>query len=88
MIMKKDLSGEGFPCDLDYLAFFERCQEVYDTMILVLKERYRECNQLSVDRVVMFGGPQKAGDNTSIVDLERKKRGTIEVENMAGLQQF
>jgi len=44
---EKDLGGEGFPFDLTYLAFFKRCQEVYHTMMLILKDR---CNSGNVDK--------------------------------------
>ncbi len=33
---EKELSGEGFPFDLTYLAFYERCQSVYNSMEIIL----------------------------------------------------
>ena len=49
---ENDLSAEGFPFDLSYLTFFERCQELYDTMDRMLLEMNTSGELKKIDRTI------------------------------------
>ena len=47
---EKDLSAEGFPFDLTYLAFYERCRQVYDSMEIILVKMIKSGELKQMDR--------------------------------------
>ena len=49
---EKDLSAEGFPFDLSYLAFYERCRQVYDSMEIILEKMTESGKLREMDRTI------------------------------------
>jgi len=47
---ENDLSAEGFPFDLSYLTFFERCQELHDTIETMLLDNHKSHKLKNIDR--------------------------------------
>ena len=44
--------GEGFPFDLSYLAFYERCRHVYDSMEIILEKMTKSGKLRQIDRPI------------------------------------
>jgi len=47
---ENDLSAEGFPFDLSYLSFFERCQELHNTMNMMFIDMHKSGTLKKNDR--------------------------------------
>jgi hypothetical protein len=49
---EKELSAEGFPFDLSYLAFYERCRQVYGSMEIILEKMTKSGKLRQMDRTI------------------------------------
>ena len=72
---EKDLGGEGFPFDLSYPAFYERCRQVYDSMEIILEKMTKSEKLKQMDRTI--SGTLWLMRNTIQKFLERHTHSTI-----------
>ena len=49
---EKELNAEGFPFDLSYLAFYERCRQVYDSIEIILETMAESGKLKQMDRTI------------------------------------